>query len=287
MALMSRTEVESITRRGVFHTRSNKLKAMLTALEHHRRLRTTLSFISLRQTARNWVQNHPKEYSKRHGDSFFNRLMTQLNWEEKFLQQVNRAKTLVQQLLTQRNQYIVNDADTSAANQNALQGSMQDQLRLAFQRAATPTGRLRPGNLAGRTTNNYWETLGGQVDANPTMGIRCAECSSLVVRELRQDAQMQLPIALIEQGDGHINGHFWVVVGYIVNDSPTYGVSDFGFDTFTIDLWGKSTFGVKLVTGPAGKIPMKMRKDKVTNQIKILTRWPATGTLGPPPPGSA
>lgn len=283
MAIMSRSDVERLTRRGVFHARSGKLRTLLSALETHRRRRETLTLITLRQQIQAWVGSSPKEYAKRHGDSFFYRLQEQLDWEERFLRQVQQAKLLAQQLLQQRGPHIVNDADTTPANKPALKESLRDQLKMAFERTNTPGDlNLAPSLSGSSRTTNYWQILAEQVHGKPTLAIRCGECAALVVRALRNAPLIQLPIAVIEQGTGAINGHFWVVVGYITNESPKLRVEDFGFDTFAIDLWGKSTFDVRLVNGPPATIPMSMGSEKA-NKIKILARWPATGTAGPPP----
>ncbi len=261
---------------------------MLSALETHHRQRQILTLVSLRQKLLAWVDSNPREFAKRHGDSFFNLLQDQIDWEERLLRQKARATTLIQQLLQQRNQYIVNDADTTPANAPALQVSLQDQLKMAFQRTATAGDQnLMPSRGGNRRSPAYWQTLARQVQGNPTMGIRCGECAALVVEELRSDVQIQLPIAIIEQGKGAINGHFWVVVGYITNDKPTLR-QNFGSDTFAIDLWGRSTFNVPLVNGPPARAPMTMGSVGTpgfaeANKMKVLVSWPANGTLGPPP----
>ena len=246
-----------------FTTRSAEYNNVLVRLQAHEQRRSKTTINALKAALDAWVQQGFKEIKTRNKNDIIARLGQQVANEYVFFQQLDIANTVANQLVSTRSPHIVNDADTSLANQGALKLSMVAQLSMVL--APDVGAQVMKANL-GTRNRVHWETKGRQVAANPNMAIRCAESAALVVHMLRQNPQFMLPLSIIEQGNGSIDGHFWVIAGNITgNGTPNYGP-----DTFAIDLWGMGTGQIKsVIKGPPGRRPFPMSN----NTLKTLVTW--------------
>ena len=241
------------------------MDSVLSRLLAHEQNRTQQNIDQLKSAMDTWVTKDPKEIASRNVDQIINRITNEIINEFFYFQQKCVATEVTHHLLNTRSRHVVNDADTTEANKPALKSSMFAQLQMTLRPDA---GAAAMKADLGIRSSAHWEKKGLAVATSPAMDIRCAESAALVIHTLRQRPGFNLPLAVIEQGRGSIDGHFWVIAGNVT--TPT-GSPDFGPDTFAIDLWGHATRHVNhVVIGPPGHRPFNMSN----NSIKILVSWP-------------
>jgi hypothetical protein len=250
------------TERSLLHTKSSRLRVVLSALKDHEGSRSARTAAALKGAMDEWHRRDENEIEARNVDNIITNLKQQVDAEYDFFKAFLVANKVARYLLNRRGHYIVNDADLSEENRPALKMSFLDQLQMVLKKDASPKDTLAQLN---KTSKGHWEHKAREVLNKGTMALRCAECAALVIHVLRHGG-FGLPLSVIEQG---LAGHFWVVAGTIVNDPPL-DREGYGPDTFTIDLWGnKCEDNVKLVTGPPGKRPFPMNN----NKVKTLVTW--------------
>ncbi len=255
--------LEAISRRNPSVQPSAQLKAVVNAVRTiQNEDRSMASIERLKKALEDWQAANPKEVASCNTGDVISRLANDVVSEHMFCKQFEIAAEIAHKLLATRGEYIVNDADTSDANRGALATSHVDNLKTVLKPDVSPKDMLAALGLRNRS---HWETKGAAVAANPTMAIRCGESAALAVHMLRKDKRFVLPLSIIEQGNGMIDGHFWVVAGIITGN----GEPDFGVDTFTVDLWGVATDHTDSpMCAPAAR-PFDMRN----NKIRTLVSW--------------
>lgn len=255
--------LDSVARKNPKAPPSAEVKAVVNALRvHQKEERSMASIERLKKALEDWHAANPKEVAACNSGDIVSRLANDVIGEHMFCEQFEIAAEVSNKLLAARSQYVVNDADTSDANRGALAMSHVDNLKTVLKPDMDPKAMLAALGIRNRS---HWETKGAAVAANQTMAIRCGESAALVVHTLRKDKRFLLPLTIVEQGNGMIDGHFWVVAGILTgNGEPSYGS-----DTFTIDLWGVVTGNCdSMVTAPGGR-PFDMRN----NKIRTLVTW--------------
>jgi hypothetical protein len=87
-----------------------------------------------------------------------------------------------------------------------------------------------------KNDQNFWLTMGDVVARETKKGIRCDQCTALVIHTLSHRRDFSASLAVIEQGQGNSQGHWFVAVGMPEDFRPVYP-NTFG-NAFVIDLWG-------------------------------------------------
>ena len=123
-----------------------------------------------------------------------------------------------------RDRHIVNDGNPQADPQGM---KSSEGLAILYARA-----------LKGRSKNDreFWMTMGEVVDREQRKGIRCDQCTALVIYTLQNRRDFTASLAVIEQGQGNSQGHWFVAVGMPEAFHPVYP-NTFG-NAFVVDLWG-------------------------------------------------
>jgi hypothetical protein len=257
--------LDALSRRNASAPPSAQLKAVVNALRTHQTEdRSMKSIERLKKALEDWQAANPKEVAacSTNSNDVVARLANDVVSEHMFCKQFEIAADIASKVLAARGEYIVNEADTSDANRGALATSHVDNLKTVLKPDVSPKDMLAALGIRNRS---HWETKGAAVAANPTMAIRCGESAALAVHMLRKDKRFVLPLSIIEQGNGMIDGHFWVVAGIITGS----GEPHYGIDTFTVDLWGMATDHTDSpLCAPAAR-PFDMRN----NKIRTLVSW--------------
>lgn len=258
-----------VLKREGYWSDSKLLRKVYRRLVKHEEDRTFINIDNLRMAIDVWKLRESKSLDNRDVKQFIRDLRHEIYEEYDFLRQLHVAEALSDSLMKRRGVHIVNDADTREANKGALMQSMADQLKMAFK---TDGGEFDPKTFLERnkkTRPSHWKDKGREVSQNRTMKIRCAECAALVAHELRKLPGFNLPLSIIEQGKGSIDGHFWVVAG---NITKTTGTPNFGEDTFAIDLWGAATKHIRegCVVGPPATRPFEMNNNGVKKLVTLM-----------------
>lgn len=239
-----------------------------------------------------WKQLRPKEIrGKRNKTSVITDLflaiedqVSSANLQNTIENSRHAANDVVAHCLNHRKKYIENGANTNVECQSKLKLCATDLLTTAMHKpqgniAADSNRMMVRKRKANTSACSYWEKKGHAVAANTTRTMGCAECSAFIVHILRARPDFNLPLSIIEQSQGMIDSHFWLVAGTI--DNPT-GHPNYGEHTFTIDLWGLATKNIKrnmLAIGPPATMPFSMKTNNEPNdKLTILCTWEADGT---------
>ena len=255
-------EFEAATRMGATSARSARLAKVLESLRAHEQQRSVSNCERLKLALENWGENDPKEISNRNVGQIVSKLANEVIEEHLFCKQLVLAVELANDLLHTRSEHYVNDADTSDENRPALQASALDNLKTVLKPDMSPKAMLATLGVRNRS---HWETKGAAAAAKQDMDIRCGESAALAIHVLRKEKGFLLPLSIVEQGNGSIDGHFWVVAGTITG----IGEPNYGDDTFTIDLWGAATKHIKSPVVCPARRPFPM----INNKIRTLVSW--------------